>query len=239
MSELPPDGDTDASLPKHVRELATVSVGQLAFASGHAMAPWDDGRRRIAPTTARRLERLVRQEKRSQATRFADPEWSREGAIPGLIVAQRYVRGDAFGASRQMAELDSAIRRAAALIARLDAGESVDAWPVPIRPQSGGLWLLDASHGSLNILWTVYGSLVAIATSTPVSLAAFASLVCQYTEFASRIAHRWTVRRLAPDELARRPNAADSPPSGIREETWHERTAKRTMPLIRQAIDEG
>lgn len=130
----------------------------------------------IGPTVANRLRSLARQELRSRQQRFVTPNWSREGALPGLIVAQRYAGGDAYNASRQTAEVDTALRRAAALLGLLEAGERVEAWPRPIRPERGGLWLLDARYGSLDLLWTFYGSLVAVATSTPISLASFASL---------------------------------------------------------------
>lgn len=194
----------------------------------------------IAPTIARRLRSLARYEARLHRLRSADPPWSREGLIPGLIVAQRWAGGDAFGCARQIAELDTAMRRAAALIELFSSPERVEAWPRPIRPERGGLWLLDAEYGSLDALWTFYGILVSVATSTPVSLASFASLAWDSSKAASRMARRWVLRPLRPDELAHRPRATDQPqtiaPSG---DTWQERTTRRLVPVLRQAVNNG
>jgi hypothetical protein len=227
--------------------LSAVIPGQLAWLTSRKMTAMESSaylaerseyqRHPIGPTVARRLRGLARQEARAQQQRIVTPDWSPQGAIPGLIVAQRYVGGDAFGASRQTFELDMAIRRAAALIEVLNAGEQVTSWPRPIRPERGGLWLLDATYGSLELLWTFYNSLVGVATSTPISLASFASLAWSSSRSASRMARSWVVRRLEPGEVAQRPSA--STPTEAVGETWQERTTKGMIPVFQAAISQG
>lgn len=225
-----------------------VEPGQLAWLASQQMtvmepsgmvARWDDDRHAISPTVANRLRTLLRQEARLAQQRIVAPNWSRQGALPGLIVAQRYVGGDAFGAARQTAELDAAFRRAAGLMDLVDSGERPQAWPRPIRPERGGLWLIDATYGSVDLLWSFYGTLVSVATSTPVSLASFASLAWSASRSASRMASRWTVRSLEPSELAERPSAASAVPVVSHGDTWEERTTKRLIPIFKLAVSDG
>ena len=197
-------------------------------------------RQPIAPAVANRLRSLTRHEARSQKPRYFKPTWSQGRSLPGLIVAQRWARDDAFGCARQIAELDAALRRGTALIELFSSGERVDTWPRPIRPERGGLRLLDAGYGSLDLLWTIYGTLVSVAATTPVSLASFASLAWNSSKYASRMAHTWVVRPLEARELVDPPSAADPPPIvAPSAENWQERTTKRLMPLLRQAVDDG
>jgi hypothetical protein len=194
----------------------------------------------IAPTTARRLRSLAKHEARSPEPRLASPAWAREEEIPGLIIAQRYSGGDAFGISRQSAELDLAFRRAAALIRLLEAGEQVTSWPRPMRPARGGLWLLDARYGSLDALYTVYGALVTVAMSQPVSLASFASLAWTASKSATRLASRWIVRVLHPSELTQRPSAGDLSPAIAHDDDFVlDRMTKRLLPFFREAVNDG
>lgn len=237
---MPSRDDLPQFFPANLAELATRTTAptELATPDLGEVFLWGD-RHPIPPTLGRRLRRIYRLESRSPEHRIIAPSWSREGAIPGLIVAQRYDGGDAFGLARQTAELDMPLRRAAALIKMLQAGEQIDSWPRPILPHRGGLWLLDARYGSLDALWTVYGDLVTVAASTPVSLASFATLAWGTSRSALRTAHRWVVRSLKGTELAERPSASDPTPSDSRAETWQERTSKRLAPVFEQAIKEG
>ncbi len=249
MSEVPPppaddSGNVIPSIPGQLRWLTDQEMTVMERSrSGHYIEQSQDERhpRPIAQTAVGRLRSLVRQEARSRQPRIATPSWSREGAIPGLIIAQRYVGGDAFGSARQTAELDAALRRAVALMHLLERGKRVLEWPRPIRPERGGLWLLDARYGSLDLLWTVYGSVVAVATSTPVSLASFTSLAWSSSRSASRMARRWVVRPLEAGELVHRPSAGGSTSSVSHsgDADWHERTTKKLVPLFKQAVSDG
>jgi hypothetical protein len=215
----------------------TVAVRQ----QHHDVEPFEHERPEIARAVTRRIRGLAIDELRNPQTRIATPVWWSHGlAVPGLIVAQRWAGGDAFGCSRQIAELDTSVRRANAMLDSLLAGEQVLSWPLPMRPERGGLWLMDADYGSLDALWTVYGALVATATSTPVSLASLASLAWTSSRSAWRIARNWRVRVLEPDELSHRPSAANSGPTqGDRGGTWQERTTKRLLPVLEQAVQNG
>ena len=191
----------------------------------------------ISATLAKRLRSLARKETKNNSERVFTAGWTEGAEINGLIVAHR-TNGHAFGSARQIAELDKAFRRAAALIEKLSSGEPVEEWPRPIHPRRGGLQVLDARHGSLDILWTFYGGLVAVAASTPVSLASFASLAWDTSKYSYGLARRWFVRPLLSRELRDRPDAGHGSYLG-EEEPWQERTTKKLMPLLRQAIDSG
>jgi hypothetical protein len=235
-----PVDDSSNAVPEQLAALARREMTVMDEAPDRAIdVPLGYERHPIGPTVSNRLRGLARQEARSRQPRIVTPGWSQETALPGLIIAQRYVGGDAFGIARQTAELDMAVRRAVALMKLMETGERVTAWPQPIRPRRGGLWLLDARYGSLDLLWTVYGSIVTVATSTPISLASFASLAWLASRSASRMAHRWVVRPLAPSELAHRPSAGDPVPSASHGDTWEERTTKRMIPVFKLAISEG
>ncbi len=184
---------------------------------------------------------LQKQERRSKPTRTITPSWSDDRAIPGVLVVLHWDSGDAFGCSRVNAELDTAFRRANALMEKLKAGEEVTTWPMPTRPSRAGLWLMDARYGSLDTLWIVYGALVTAATSAPVSLASFAALAWSASKSAARITGRWRVRYLSRGEIEReRPGPTLR--SRLPEEaigTWQERTTKSLMPAIELAVSNG
>jgi hypothetical protein len=191
----------------------------------------------IAKAVATRLERLVRLEtRRSDQPRIVDPDWSRLGRIPGLIVAQRVENGTAFRSARQIAGLDKAFRRAAALIDLVEGHEHIERWPLPIRPERGGLLLLDVEYGSLDALWTFYGTLTTLAQSSPVSLISLASLAWDASRSAAK-ATQWTVHRLAGNEILHRPSAAD--PGNHAGEPWKLETTKRMLPVLLKSVEEG
>jgi len=195
----------------------------------------------VPRAVTQRLRSLDRRERRTDNDRTVTPSWSPTVTIRGLLVAQRWSGGDAFGCGKQIAELDLAIRRGAALHEAFgERGADLDRWPRPVRPQRGGLRLLDARNGSLDVLWTFYGVLVATASSTPVSLASFTSLAWTYSRSASRLARRWSVHRLSRQALSVRPSAADDPEAeDDNAGAWQERTTKRLMPLLSAAVDNG
>jgi hypothetical protein len=215
------------SVPEDMRELLAMDVSSTLN--------WHP----IAPTVARRLRSLARQETQTPWSRGTSPAWAREQALPGLIIAQRYSRGDAFGIARQTSELDTALRRAAAMIVRLETADRVTAWPRPMRPELGGLRLIDVRYGSFDALYTVYGVLVSIAASAPISLASLASLAWASSTAAVRIARTWMVRALEPAELAERPSAGDSVPDDEQGDVLLDRTTKRLIPFFKLAVSEG
>lgn len=230
--------DYDPAIPEMIAALADREMAVMDPAAAD-FEQFDYDRHPIGQNAGRRLRSLLRAELEQQP-RIITPRWTQERAIPALIVTQRWAGGDAFGCARQISELDIALRRATALVELYLDNEPVEQWPRPVRPERGGLWLLDASYGSLDALWSVYGALVIAATSTPVSLASFASLAWQTSKFASRMARRWVVRPLGPREVVDRPRAADSNLSAVdREETWQERTTKRVIPILKQAVEDG
>ncbi len=192
----------------------------------------------IPKAVAKRLGRLGRRELRIPQPRITTPAWSNEQPIPGLLIALRSTGRDAFGCGRAISELDTAVRRANALLEDLEAGDDVRSWPMPTRPERGGLWLLDATQGSLDTLWVVYGSLVTAATSTPVSLASFASLAWTASRSARRIASRFRLRHLRPHEIDERPKTEELAPGDVLG-TWQERTTKSLAPILQLAVENG
>jgi hypothetical protein len=238
---MPRRSDDNSPVSSRSSELEPLARQTLAVRQQHRdVEPFEHERPEIARAVTRRLRSLAIHELRNPQTRIGTPAWSHGLALPGFIVAQRWAGGDAFGCSRQIAELDTSVRRANAMLESLLAGEQELRWPLPMRPERGGLWLMDADYGSLDALWTVYGALVATATSTPVSLASFASLAWTSSRSAWRIARNWRVRVLEPDELSQRPSAANSGPTLTdRGDTWQERTTKRLLPVLEQAVQNG
>jgi hypothetical protein len=75
-------------------------------------------------------------------------------------------------------------------------------------------------------VFTVYGSLVVLAESSPVALAAMSSLIWDATKTARRIGSNWLGR-------APRPNGS------IEEFHWHEETTRKMMPVMLSAIERG
>ena len=225
---MPPTDDSSSLVP----QMRGVARG---------LEPWEIQayRRTISPTVDRRLRRLARQEAKTREQRVSEPEWAHGTAVPGLIVAERYVHLDAFGAARQIAALDIALRRGAALIKLYEDGGHAEEWPRPVLPQSGGLTLLDARYSSLDLLWTAYGTVAAVAASTPVCLASFASLAWQAGKYTYAKAHSWSMRRLGAHELTERPSAGDPVPVDAQPVTWQERTSKRLIPVLQEATKNG
>jgi hypothetical protein len=192
----------------------------------------------IGRTAAGRLERLIRLETRqADYPRIVEPAWSKFGGpIPGLIVAQHDERGAAFGLAGEIDELDRAFRRAAALIELVQAREHIRTWPTPVRPGRGGLLLLDAEYGSLDVLWTFYGTLVTMAQSEPVSLMSLATLAWDVGRYGRKAA-TWAVRLLQRVTVTQRPSAADQ--VDYPGEPWGIELTKRIVPVLTGAVEEG
>lgn len=92
-----------------------------------------------------------------------------------------------------------------------------------------------ATPGSLQPL----ADIVTAATSTPVSLASFASLAWAASRSARRIASRWRVRNLRHHEIDQRPGAAELTAQDEVLGTWQERTTKTLVPVLQSAVENG
>jgi hypothetical protein len=143
---------------------------------------------------------------------------------------------DAFGSSRLLADLDLAVRRAGSLYRQLPSANKLDQWPRAIRTHHGGLRLLDARVGSFDLLMTFWGSLVSLATSSPVAVAGMIALAWDVTRGSARIANRWLGAALTASQDGR---PSLDPPEGS--EPWGIRQTKVLTPVMTEAIanDQG
>ena len=154
--------------------------------------------------------------------------------MPGLVISLKYTRQDAHGMAQRTQDLDMAFRRAAATLESYYSGERNLGWAYPMRPERGGLWVLDTRRGSYELLATVYGSLVMWATSAPISLASLVSLAWDSAVATSRVG-RWAVGRFhgAPD---------DGPPqlgSPTGDAEWGLKQTKALTPVMLEAAKAG
>ena len=190
----------------------------------------------LSATASRRLAGLFRLELSGQQLSTVHPTWLDGLAVPRLLVSTRYAGLDAFGASRSIARLDLAARRAGALSRQLLKGEKVAGWPHPMRTHRGGLHLLDANVGSFNALMTVWGALVAIAGSSPVSVASLIALAWDVGRGTARLANGWVGAA-----VIKAPNSeptVEAPASSV---PWGIEHTKALAPVLADAIanDQG
>jgi hypothetical protein len=235
-----PGKKVEVVVPASLQWLANYGTGegvtQLRLTS-YAPAPYyeRDYERAIDVTDFRRLTQLFNTETEELTSRVVYPSWlDGDEAIPGLVVAFRYSRQDAHGIARGTRELDMAFRRAAALMESVVRGDEA-VLPIPIRPERGGLWLLEANRGSYEAVYTFYGALVAIAASTPVSLAAFASLLWDI-EAGIRSAIRWKAGRSDQSPKGALPGTA---PSDSSHQNWGLRETEALQPVMLEAAKSG
>src|SRR5215471_21235895 len=107
---MPPIDDAQPPVPDQLKGLAARKSYSMAhYLHDPLDVEFAVGRSPLRPTLARRLRGLVILETTFDEPRVVNPSWSHEDAIPGLIVAQRYSGGDAFGVARQVRELDLAV----------------------------------------------------------------------------------------------------------------------------------
>lgn len=183
---------------------------------------------------SRRLSKLAAQELQASAPTASRPDWSHGRAIPRLIISTRYEGFDAFGASQTLARLDLAARRAATLHRRLMRGDESKAWPEPMRTRQGGLRMLDARVGSFDAVMTVWGALVSIAGSTPVSVAGLIALAWDATRGTVHLANRW---RGAPlGDIGKRLPSLELDGPG---EAWGISHTKALAPVMSEAVASG
>lgn len=163
-------------------------------------------------------------------------EWTDGRPIPGFVLSAKYSGSDAFGASRMLANLDIAARRAAFMSESNLSLSSYDfrRGKLPSeRTSTAGLYILDADRGSFDVVCTVWGSLAAIATSQPVAVYAMMSLAWDTSTSVSRLASRWRARQISsmPVEI---PTISDDDrsPSGAG-------SLDSILPVLMSAVDSG
>lgn len=212
-------------LPGSLRPYPTYPVS-LRFGGG--LTP-------LGPTDESRIRRILRAEIREPRLRYMRPRWiESEEAIPGLVISLRYERQDAHGIASRTRDLDLAFRRAAATLENYHEGERNVGWAYPMRPERGGLWVLDARRGSYEILATVYGSLVIWATSTPVSLASLVSLAWDSAVGATRVG-RWAVSKFHGSPNDGQPQLGSSQGDA----KWGLKQTKALQPVMLDAAKAG
>lgn len=179
---------------------------------------------------------LIQREHALTATRAFTPSWSAGGPLPGMIIAQHYRGSDARGTGILLHQLDTAYRRAGATVLALSGqGEAkVWDWERPIHPESAGLRILESRSGSFESMLGLYGELVAIAHSSPVSLASLAFLAWDATASAKYVG-RWAAR-LVSGTANQMPDAAGPTPEGL---VWSESQSAAFIPVMMQAVEEG
>jgi len=189
-------------------------------------------RERLSASASNRLARLAHLEATREGPRVAHPDWLEGRPVPRLIVRARYTGTDAFGASRMMAQLDLATRRAWSAQRSLASDESLKDWPLPLRTYRGGLRLLDAQVGSLDLLMTVWGELVTIATSAPIAVASLLALSWDVTRGLAHLATRWRASPLARDQ-----GGAPSLEPPASSANWGVKHTKELAPVLAQAVE--
>ena len=145
----------------------------------------------LTASAGRRLSKLARLESGDEYPDAVRPAWLGGQPVPRLIISAHLDEGGAFGASRLLARLDLAARRAGSLYRSLQIGHEPARWPEPQRTSRGGLELLEARVGSFDVVMTFWGDLVGIAGSAPVTVAGFIALAWDLGRGTVRLAERW------------------------------------------------
>jgi hypothetical protein len=191
---------------------------------------------RFSGAAVNRFASLSRQEMSGGDVAVVHPPWLGGQAVPRLIVTARYSGMDAFGASRLLADLDLAARRAGALQQQLLRGDAVSKWSTPLRTTQGGLRLLDARVGSFDVLLTLWGSLVTIAGSSPVTVAGLMALAWDVGRGSYRLGKKWVAAALT--EALEEPPSLEPAPTAL---PWGIQHTKSLVPRMSEAIanDQG
>ncbi|MCI2958391.1 hypothetical protein MN032_11870 [Agromyces atrinae] len=103
-----------------------------------------------------------------------------------------------------------------------------------MRTYQGGLRLLDARIGSFDVVTTVWGSLVSIASSSPVVVASLIALAWDVTRGTKRLADRWVGSALDTNHDG--PPVLQAPTAG---EPWGVQHTKAFIPVLDAAIADG
>jgi hypothetical protein len=105
-----------------------------------------------------------------------------------------------------------------------------------MRTYQGGLHLLDTRLGSFDVLMTFWGSLVTLATSSPVAVAGLMALALDVGRGSFRLANRWVGATLIASQDDR--PSLDAPENAT---PWGIQHTKALAPTMREAIsnDQG
>jgi len=179
-----------------------------------------------------RLADVARTEMAGVESPFVRPGWLNQQPIPRLVISARYDGRDAFGASRMLGRLDLAARRAGAMYHQIMIrGSKKREWPEPIRTFQGGLHLLDARVGSFEVLTTVWGVLVSVATSSPVAVAGLMALAWDVGQTGKYVAARWRA-----GAVVEQPNGRPSFDVSDATEPWSANQTQKLVLVMNRAI---
>ncbi len=157
----------------------------------------------VSAVASRSLLRLIEAESEGRVESMVLP-WLNDQNVPRFVISGYYAGTDSFGASRLLADIDLTARRVGYLSRQLgrNVGEiEIDAQ----RTSETGVRILDVRPGSLDVVFTVWGSLVAVAASTPVSVASLFALAWDLTHGATSVV-KWAIRT-DRNSFADRPSA--------------------------------
>lgn len=186
----------------------------------------------LSGAASSRLADVARTEMAGVESPFVRPGWLNQQAIPRLVISARYDGRDAFGASRMLGRLDLAARRAGAMYRQIMiGGGKKKEWPEQIRTYQGGLHLLDTRVGSFEVLTTVWGVLVSVATSSPIAVAGLMALAWDVGQTGKYVAARWRAGALVEQ-------ANDRPSFDVSEvtEPWSANQTQKLVPVMNRAI---
>ena len=226
-------------VPTELEYLSTERSAVSLPPSQRTLSIWSEDYRtppRLGAAASGRLAQLMRLEASKEDRRVAYPDWLGGRAVPRVLVRARYSGPDAFGASRMMACLDLATRRAGSIQRSLVLGQGVKSWPQPLRTHQGGLHLLDAQVGSLDLIMTVWGALVTVATSAPIAVAGLIALGWDVKRGVSGAVSKWGASPLGHEQFG--PPSLDPPASSM---AWGAKHTKELAPVLAQAVanDQG
>ncbi|WP_309615468.1 hypothetical protein [Salinibacterium sp.] len=226
-------------VPAELEYLSAEKSALTPLSSARALSNWSEDYRepaRLSAAASGRLAQIMRLEASKDDRRVAHPAWLDGRAVPRLIVRARYNGSDVFGASRMMAQLDLAARRAGSIQRSLVLGEDLKGWPHPLRTHQGGLRLLDAQVGSLDLLMTVWGGLVTVATSAPIAVAGLIALSWDLKRGVVGAVSRWRASPLNREQAGR--PSLEPPASST---AWGVKHTKELAPVLAQAVanDQG
>lgn len=188
----------------------------------------------LGPTDARRVLRVLREERRRGPAGYMHPDWrAADAPIPGLMFSIHYAGQDAHGITQHLRGLDLAFRRAASTLHAVADGEHLETWRPALRPERGGLWVGNSRAGSWECVGTVYGELVSLAFSTPVALTSLTSLAWQGSLAARRFG-RWVAKQLPGRHAEGGPEAGE-----LTVTEWGLSSTKALEPVMLEAIRAG